>query len=117
LFSLHTTLHPTNDDDDDEERGPYLEVPHVTVACAPGVRPVVSGEMLADAVVNGGYMATHEAMPLTLTGRLGVGLPPRGLLLPGVRLVTWCQIGDMVVRLVTGCHQLNRVLSLQINVV
>jgi len=38
-------------------------VPHVTVAFAPGVRPVVSGEMLADAIVNGGYMATHEANP------------------------------------------------------
>lgn len=43
----------------------------MTVACAPGVSPVISGDMLADAIVNGGYVATHETMPLTLTGRLG----------------------------------------------
>ena len=50
---------------------PASAVPHVTVAVAPGVRPVVSGEMLANAMVSGDYMATADAMPLTLTGRLG----------------------------------------------
>jgi DNA-nicking Smr family endonuclease len=50
---------------------PAAEVPHVTVACAPDARAVESGAMLVEAVASGAYLATSEAAPLTLTGRLG----------------------------------------------
>jgi hypothetical protein len=36
---------------------PSAAVPHVTVACAGDVRAMVSGDMLAESLVNGGYMA------------------------------------------------------------
>ena len=50
---------------------PAAEVPHVTVACAPDARAVESGAMLVEAIASGAYLATSEAAPLTLTGRLG----------------------------------------------
>ena len=50
---------------------PAAEVPHVTVACAPDARAVESGAMLVGAIASGAYLATSEAAPLTLTGRLG----------------------------------------------
>jgi len=50
---------------------PSAAVPHVTVSCAPGVRPLVSDNMLAQAMGSGAYMSTAEIMPLTLRGRLG----------------------------------------------
>ena len=48
---------------------PAAEVPHVTVAC--DARAVEVGAMLVEAIASGAYLATSEAAPLTLTGRLG----------------------------------------------
>ena len=51
---------------------PAAAVPHVTVRVAPDQSSArVSDDVLADALATGAYMATAEAAPLVLTGRLG----------------------------------------------